>query len=98
MSTPIVRQVVSAPSGIERAGKDPWPPGAAAPLLPHELPEHINEQIDWHRKVAIRQALDLIADGRKGRALFVLVRSIEAQARVAGIDTVVPRTYHRHVG
>lgn len=84
-------------TGIERAGKDPWPIGGAAPMLPHELPEAIAEQIDWHRRVAVRKALDLIAEKRRGRAMFVLMRSIENQARVAGIYAEIPSEYHRHV-
>lgn len=36
------------------------------------------------RRIAVRRALALIVDHKPGKALYVLVRSVERQARIAG--------------
>lgn len=40
------------------------------------------------RRVAVRRAVAHIVDGRPGKALYVLVRSVERQARIAGAGDV----------
>ncbi len=43
--------------------------------------------IDAERHDGVRRALDLIVDDQPGRALYTLVRSVERQARIAGLGT-----------
>lgn len=40
--------------------------------------------VDQERRVAVRRAIRHIVDGQRGKALYVLVRSVERQARIAG--------------
>lgn len=44
--------------------------------------------IDQERHAAVREALDLILDGKPGRARYVLARSVMRQNRIAGGGTV----------
>jgi hypothetical protein len=41
--------------------------------------------VDQERHASVRRALDLIRDGRRGYAVFVLTRSVERQARISGV-------------
>ena len=45
------------------------------------------EAIDMERRSAVRRALKLIGEGRRGRAEYELARSVMHQARVAGLKT-----------
>ncbi len=40
--------------------------------------------VDAERHAGVRDALALIVDGKPGRALYTLVRSVERQARITG--------------
>ncbi|WP_248582573.1 hypothetical protein [Nocardioides sp. InS609-2] len=46
--------------------------------------------IDMERRSAVRRAVELLAErpSRRGYALFVLVRSVERQARIAGAGSI----------
>lgn len=44
--------------------------------------------IDQERHVGVREALELILQGKPGRAQYVLARSVQRQVRIAGGGTV----------
>lgn len=47
------------------------------------------DYLDQERHVAVRTALQLVVEGRPGRAQYVLARSVMRQARIAGLGDVV---------
>lgn len=47
--------------------------------------EEIQDEVDAHRRAGIELAREFLAAGRPGRAFYELVRSVERQARVAGV-------------
>lgn len=44
--------------------------------------------IDQERRAGVREALELILEGEPGRAQFKLARSVQRQARIAGLGAL----------
>lgn len=48
----------------------------------------IEKELGEHRRAGVRRAIAHIVDGKPGRALYTLVRSVEWQARVAELGSI----------
>lgn len=66
------------------------PYSTRAPLapLPHEQDDQVESYLADQRAEGIRRALDYLVAGQLGRARYELQRSVQRQARIAGLGTL----------